>query len=147
MEFTMHPIGIIHSPFMTKKQTPIQPVRSAAQGKVEIFKEFEPGLNGIEGFSHLILIYVFDRSEGYQLQIKPFLDDREHGLFTTRYPYRPNPIGLSIVELISREGNILTINGVDVLENTPLLDIKPYMPEFDIRQNVRAGWYENRSKP
>ncbi len=147
MKFTIQPIGTIHSPFSTKDQMPIQSIRSTAHGKVEVFKEFEAGLDGIEGFSHLILIYIFHKSEGYQLRVKPFLDDHEHGLFTTRYPYRPNPIGLSIVELISREGNNLTVKGVDVLENTPLLDIKPYMPDFDIRHNFRAGWYETRSKP
>ena len=147
MKLTMQSIGIIHSPFFEKDQAPIQSIRSTALGKVELFQEFEPGLDGIEGLSHLILIYVFHKSEGYRLQIKPFLDNQERGLFTTRYPYRPNPIGLSVVELISREGNMLTIKGVDVLDNTPLLDIKPYMPDFDIRDNVRTGWYQNRSKP
>ena len=93
MEFTMLSIGIIHSPFFEKDQTPIQSIRSTATGKVELFQEFEPGLDGIESLSHLILIYVFHKSEGYRLQIKPFLDNQERGLFTTRYPYRPIQLG------------------------------------------------------
>ena len=146
MEFKMHPIGVIHSPFTEKSETPIQSIRSQAIGKVELFSQFADGLQDIEGFSHLILLYVFHRSSEYSLQVTPFLDDRRRGLFATRYPSRPNPIGLSTVRLISRDANVLEIEGVDVLDGTPLLDIKPYMPEFDIRQNVRAGWYETRKK-
>ena len=92
-------------------------------------------------------MYVFHQSIGYKLQIKPFLDDQEHGVFATRYPKRPNPIGLSTVRLVSRQNNVVTIEGVDVLDGTPLLDIKPYIPEFDTRTDVRVGWYETRSKP
>ena len=146
MAYTLRPIGVIHSPFTEKIKTPIQPSRSQAIGRVEIYPQFVDGLKDIEGFSHLILLYLFHRSSGFQLQVKPYLDDRKRGLFATRYPHRPNPIGLSIVRLISRKDNILKISEVDVLDNTPLIDIKPYMPEFDVRQDVRNGWYETRSK-
>jgi tRNA-Thr(GGU) m(6)t(6)A37 methyltransferase TsaA len=142
----MHSIGVIHSPFTEKDQTPIQAARSLAIGLVEIYPEFAEGLKDIEGLSHIYLLYVFHKSTGYTLQVKPFLDDQEHGIFATRYPYRPNPIGISTVRLVSRQGNALTIEGVDVLDGTPLLDIKPYVPDFDLRSDVRAGWYETRSK-
>lgn len=142
----MQPIGIIHSPFSDKEQTPIQASRSQAIGTVEVYPEFSDGLQDIEEFSHIYLLYVFHNSSGYSLQIKPFLDDQEHGLFATRYPYRPNPLGISTVRLLFRQANVLTIEGVDVLDGTPLLDIKPYVPDFDLRTDVRAGWYETRSK-
>lgn len=146
MEISMQPIGIIHSPFSDKEQTPIQASRSQAIGTVEVYPEFSDGLQDIEEFSHIYLLYVFHNSSGYSLQIKPFLDDQEHGLFATRYPYRPNPLGISTVRLLFRQANVLTIEGVDVLDGTPLLDIKPYVPDFDLRTDVRAGWYETRSK-
>lgn len=146
MTYTMHPIGIIHSPFTDKTQTPIQPTRSQAVGTVEVFSAFVDGLKGVEGFSHLILLYVFHQSVGYSLMVKPFLDDQLHGLFATRYPCRPNPIGLSIVRLLVRHENRLEIEGVDVLDGTPLLDIKPYVPDFDLRTDVKTGWYAQRSE-
>ncbi len=146
IEFIMRPIGIIHSPFIDLQDTPIQSAYSDAQGSIEIYPQFEEGLQDIEDLSHLILLYVLDRAEPYSLRVKPFLDDRSHGLFATRYPARPNPIGLSVVELIKRRDNILEIGGVDVLDGTPLIDIKPYVPDFDIRTNVRTGWYATRSK-
>ena len=146
MDFTFTPIGVIHSPFLDKKDTPIQPTRSRAAGQVEVFEEYATGLEDLEGFSHIILLYVFHRSSGFRLKVQPFLDSRPHGLFSTRYPCRPNPIGLSIVRLVNRRGRWLDIEGVDVLDRTPLLDIKPYVPEFDIRTGARAGWFENRSQ-
>lgn len=146
MEFTFTPIGVIHSPYLDKKDTPIQPTRSRAAGQVEVFEEYAAGLEDLEGFSHMILLYVFHRSEGFSLKVQPFLDSRLHGLFSTRYPCRPNPIGLSIVRLVNRRERWLDIEGVDVLDNTPLLDIKPYVPEFDVRIDARAGWFENRSR-
>jgi tRNA-Thr(GGU) m(6)t(6)A37 methyltransferase TsaA len=142
----MQPIGVIHSPFTDKKQTPIQPPRSQAVGRVEVYPEFAEGLQDIEGFSHLILLYVFHCSTEYNLRVEPFLDDQKRGLFATRYPCRPNPIGLSIVRLLARQENLLEIEGVDVLDGTPLLDIKPYVPEFDTRTDVQTGWYQHRSK-
>jgi tRNA-Thr(GGU) m(6)t(6)A37 methyltransferase TsaA len=144
--FTMHPIGVIHSPFTDKSQTPIQPSRSQAIGRVELYPEFTEGLQDIEDFSHIILLYVFHCSEDYTLHVKPFLDGELRGLFATRYPCRPNPIGLSIVRLLARHSNVLEIEGVDVLDGTPLLDLKPYVPEFDARTEVQTGWYHHRSK-
>jgi tRNA-Thr(GGU) m(6)t(6)A37 methyltransferase TsaA len=146
MEFLMKPIGVIHSPFTDKKQTPIQPTRSQATGRVEVLPEFIEGLQDLEGFSYIILLYAFHQSSGYTLRIKPFLDNQLRGLFATRYPYRPNPIGLSIVHLIKRDENLLEIEGVDVLDGTQLLDIKPYVPEFDLHTDVKLGWYAQRSK-
>ena len=146
MKFVMQEIGVIHSPFTEKSQTPIQASRSQARGTVEIYPEYAEGLQDIEGHSHIFLIYAFHESSGYSLLVKPFLDDRLHGLFATRYPYRPNPIGLSIVRLLEKEDNVLRIEGVDMLDGTPLLDIKPYVPEFDLRTDTRVGWYETRSK-
>ena len=146
MKYIMRPIGMIHSPFTDKGKTPIQPTRSTAIGTVEVYPEFVDGLQDIDGISHIILLYVFHRSSGYSLKVKPYLDDQLHGLFATRYPERPNPIGLSIVRLLSRKGNSLSIEGVDVLDGTPLLDIKPFVPDFDIQTNHSTGWYDNRSK-
>ena len=144
--YTMQPIGVIHSPFTDKSQTPIQPSRSRAVGRVELHPEFTEGLQDIEGFSHIILLYMFHCSAEYTLRVKPFLDDQWRGLFATRYPCRPNPIGLSIVRLLARQGNVLEIEGVDVLDGPPLLDLKPYVPEFDTKTNVQTGWYQHRSK-
>jgi tRNA (adenine37-N6)-methyltransferase len=145
MEFLMKPIGVIYSPFTEKSQVPIQASRSQARGKVEIHPEYDEGLQDLEGFSHIFLVYVFHESSGFSLLVKPFLDDQLHGLFATRYPYRPNQLGLSVVRLLGRQGNILEVEGVDVLDGTPLLDIKPYVPEFDIRTDTRNGWYETRN--
>jgi tRNA-Thr(GGU) m(6)t(6)A37 methyltransferase TsaA len=144
MEFRLHPIGTIHSPFTDKSQTPIQASRSQAEGVVEIYPEYAEGLQDLEGFSHIFLLYAFHESSGYSLLVKPFLDDQLHGVFATRYPYRPNQIGLSVVRLIARQGSTLEVEGVDVLDGTPLLDIKPYVPDFDLRTGTRAGWYESR---
>jgi len=146
MEFLMKPIGIIHSPFSDKSQTPIQASRSQAKGMVEVFPEYTDGLQDLEGFSHIYLFYIFHQSSGYSLTVKPFLDDCLHGVFATRYPERPNPLGMSIVRLLTRRDNLLDIEGVDMLDGTPLLDIKPYVPEFDIRTGTANGWYETRSK-
>lgn len=144
MEFVMHPIGVIHSPFTDKNKTPIQPSRSTAKGRIEISPHYVEGLADVEGFSHLILLYAFHCSSGYELRVKPFLDNQLRGLFATRHPCRPNPIGMSIVRLLSCQNNVLEVEGVDVLDGTPLLDIKPYVPDFDVRTEVRTGWYEAR---
>lgn len=146
MKFSMHPIGIIHTPFKEPNQTHIQASRSQAIGRVEVHPEFADGLQDIDGFSHVILLYLFDQAKGYSLRVKPFLDNREHGLFATRYPNRPNPIGLSVVRLLFRQENNLTVEGIDTLDGTPLLDIKPYVTDFDVRTDAHVGWYETRSK-
>lgn len=143
-EILMHPIGVIHSPFTDKSQTPIQASRSQARGVVEVYPEYAEGLEDLEGFSHIFLLYVFHESSGYSLLVKPFLDDQLRGLFATRHPCRPNPIGLSVVRLIARQGNSLEVEGVDTLDGTPLLDIKPYVPDFDVRADTRTGWYATR---
>lgn len=145
MQFSMRPVGVIHSPFTDKSQTPIQSAISNAIGQVEVYPEFSDGLQDIEGFSHLHLLYVFHCSGEYALKVKPFLDDQLRGLFATRHPCRPNPIGLSVVRLLQRRYNILVVEGVDMLDGTPLLDIKPYVPEFDVRDEIRTGWYATRS--
>jgi tRNA (adenine37-N6)-methyltransferase len=144
MDFVMHPIGMIHSPFIMKDHTPIQASRSQAVGEVEVFPEYVPGLQDLDGFSHIILLYVWHEAQGFDLLVKPFLDNQKHGIFATRYPGRPNQIGISIVKLLAVRDNLLEIEGADMLDNTPLLDIKPYVPDFDIRTATRNGWYETR---
>ncbi len=144
MEFIMRPIGVIHTPFTDKRETPIQPARSQAAGQVEVVEAYADGLADVEGFSHIVLLYVFDRAEGYALRVQPFLDDELRGVFATRYPRRPNPIGLSIVRLVSRCDNVLHILGADMLDGTPLLDIKPYVPDFDAHPEAKTGWYDHR---
>ena len=138
------PIGIIHSPYAEPAGVPIQGVfAGGAEGTVEIMPEFAAGLGDLDGFSHIILLYCFHLSKGCTLTCKPFLDIQERGLFATRAPRRPNPIGLSIVRLLGIEGCVLRVADVDIVDGTPLLDIKPYIPDFDVRTNVRTGWYES----
>lgn len=142
-----HPIGIIHSPFRERKGMPIQPNGAGkVKGTVCLFPEFKDGLDDLSGFSHILLLYFFHMSSGYSLKVVPFLDDVERGLFSTRAPRRPNGIGLSVVELVSVENEILHIQGVDILDGTPLLDIKPYVPVFDTPAVCRTGWLEKRAK-
>ena len=137
------PIGIIHSPFKKLSGMPIQPAGARGiKGTVEVFDEYRAGLKDLEGFSHIILLYRFHRSDGYELEVKPFMDDVARGLFATRAPRRPNPIGLSVVRLLSVDGGLLNIENVDILDGTPLLDIKPYVPRFDQQEEVKSGWLE-----
>jgi tRNA (adenine37-N6)-methyltransferase len=148
MKINFRAIGIIHTPFQETENTPIQSSRSEATGIVEVFPEYLEGLEGVEEFSHLILVYVFHRApDQVLLKVKPFLDDHMHGIFATRYPNRPNPLGLSVVRLVKRKGNTLEILGADMLAGTPLLDIKPYVPDFDIHSVSKIGWYANRAHP
>jgi tRNA-Thr(GGU) m(6)t(6)A37 methyltransferase TsaA len=142
------PIGVVRSRFTDPAGTPIQPAAAAGEpGTVEILSEYEPGLRDLDGFSHVILLYHLHRSRGFDLDVVPFLDRVSHGVFATRAPRRPNPIGLSIVRLVGREGRILYVQDVDVLDGTPLLDLKPYVPEFDQRPGERVGWLESRTGP
>ena len=144
MEYNIKPIGKIHTPYNEKRGVPFQGVFDPeSKGRAEVFEEFEPGLKDIEGFSHLILLYLFDRSEGYDLICKPYMEDKLHGVFSTRAPKRPNQIGLSVVRLESREGRILHVAEVDMLDGSPLLDIKPLVPAFDHRENTRVGWMKD----
>jgi len=135
------PIGIIHSVFKEPKGTPIQPAGAKGiKGTVEIFPKYAEGLEDIEGFSHIILIYHFHLSKGYALKVNPYMDSETHGVFAMRGPSRPNSIGISVVRLIGIERNILHIQDIDIVNGTPLLDIKPYVPEFDIRKAEKIGW-------
>ena len=139
-----NPIGVIHSEHVTAEQTPIQPAYAkGCKGRAEIFPEFAAGLQDLEGFSHLYLICHFDRAGSAKLMVKPFMEDVERGVFATRAPCRPNAVGLSIVELVRREGNMLHLDGVDILDGTPLLDIKPYTAKFDRIETTRNGWQDN----
>ena len=142
------PIGIIHSPFSSLAEMPIQPAsETSAPGTVEIFPEFAPGLKDLDGFSHIYLIYHLHKAQFSGLTVTPFLDDEPRGLFATRAPNRPNPIGLSLVKLTRIEGNILHVQNLDVLDGTPLLDIKPYVAAFEETADLRTGWLEqNKDK-
>ena len=140
---TYRPIGIIHSEHTVAEKTPIQPVYAqGCKGQVEVFTEFAEGLKDLGGFSHIYLIYHFHQSPPVKLIVKPFLQDAEHGIFATRAPCRPNAIGLSVVELENIEERILHINGVDILDGTPLLDIKPYTAKFDLHNVKKNGWQD-----
>jgi len=144
-EIRYRPIGVVHSPFKEPRGTPIQPAAARdVEGTVEVFPEYADGLKDIEGFSHIILVYHFHRVEKSSLRVKPYMDDELRGIFATRAPPRPNPIGISVVELTKVEGNTLHVRGVDIVDGTPLLDIKPYVPEFDAWKTERIGWLERR---
>ena len=140
--FFYTPIGTIHSPFTEPAGMPIQPAGAAGvRGSVLIDDLFRGGLRDLSGFSRIILIYALHRSQGYELEVIPFLDTSPHGVFATRAPRRPNAIGLSIVRLISVNDCELVIEDIDVVDGTPLLDIKPYVPEFDCFPDERSGWF------
>jgi tRNA-Thr(GGU) m(6)t(6)A37 methyltransferase TsaA len=142
---TMEPIGVIRSPFHTKDDCPIQPLyASETPGRVEVSGRYEEGLKDIETFSHIYLFYLLDRSGDVEMVRPTFLDDASHGVFATRHPCRPNGIGASVVRLIGRDGNILEVEGIDVLDNTPLLDIKPYIPRFDRIETANEGWVADK---
>lgn len=140
----LQPIGVIRSPYKNTEKAPYQGYRSEEISQIEIFKEFTEGLKDIEGFSHLIVIYWFHKSQGYHLLVKTPWDDILHGLFATRSPHRPCPLGLTVVELVAREKNILKVKGLDAVDGTPLLDIKPYIPEVDERSVAKLGWLEGK---
>lgn len=143
MDFTFKPIGVIYSPYKKLEGMPIQPSGAiGVQGKIEVSSEYVDGLADLDGFSHIILLYVFHKVSQVKLSVKPFLDSTNRGVFATRAPTRPTPIGLSIVKLDRIEGNTLYIENVDVLNVTPLLDIKPYVPGFDHYPQARIGWLE-----
>jgi tRNA (adenine37-N6)-methyltransferase len=141
------PIGIIHSPFKDLHGMPIQPVGArGVKGRIEINDEYQPGLKDLDGFSHVILIYHLHLCNGHALEVKPFLDETKRGIFATRAPKRPNPIGLSVVCLEKIEGSTIHISNVDIVDGTPLLDIKPYIPHFDRDEGeeVCVGWFEDK---
>jgi tRNA-Thr(GGU) m(6)t(6)A37 methyltransferase TsaA len=141
---TYRPIGVIHTEHVSAQDIPIQSnYAKGCKGQAEIFPEFVEGLRDLEGFSHIYLIYHFHQAEPARLIVKPFLQDIERGIFATRAPCRPNPIGLSVVELVRREANTLYLDGVDILDGTPLLDIKPYTARFDRFETTRNGWQDS----
>jgi len=136
------PIGIVHSRYTEAKGTPIQPrFAERSEGSVELYPEFAPGLIDLDGFERIWLIYWFDRAKPASLEVTPYLDSQRHGIFATRAPSRPNPIGMSCVRLVAIEDSRLRIAEVDVLDGTPLLDIKPYVSDFDAFKVQRVGWY------
>ncbi len=144
---TFKPIGVVHSPFKQPEGTPVQPkAAQGVKGTVEIWPEYAEGLDGLSGFSHIILLFHCHLSKPFRLKVKPFLDDEKHGVFATRAPSRPNSIGLSVVQLVSVDGAILHIQNVDVVDGTPLLDVKPYVPAFDQQETIRIGWLEKHIK-
>jgi tRNA-Thr(GGU) m(6)t(6)A37 methyltransferase TsaA len=139
------PIGVIHSPFKAAAGAPIQSVAARhVEGVIEVFPEYAEGLRDIEGFSHLILIYHFHLCNEPSLIVRPYLDDETRGVFATRAPARPNSIGTSVVRLVRVDGRRLHVTGVDILDGTPLLDIKPYVPQFDALEAERIGWLKDR---
>ncbi|MDH4299805.1 MAG: tRNA (N6-threonylcarbamoyladenosine(37)-N6)-methyltransferase TrmO [Dehalococcoidia bacterium] len=140
----LKPIGIIRSPYKDKDQVPNQGYRSKKIARIEVFKEFEEGLQDIEGFSHIVVIYWFHRSRGYHLSVKTPWDDIPHGLFATRSPHRPCPLGLTVAQLVAREGNVLKVKGLDAIDGTPVLDIKPYISSIDEQSAVKSGWLEGK---
>ena len=145
MNFSVTPIGYLETPFETVAHMPIQPsVIASSQGKAVLYDEFATGLKDLDGFSHIILLFLLHKIEGYQLEVVPFMDDVPHGVFATRSPKRPNRIGMSIVRLERIEDNIIYFKGVDMLNGSPLLDIKPYYSYFDNREDVRNGWLEGK---
>ena len=140
-EVVYRPIGVVHSPFNAPQDVPIQAAAAeGVKGSVEVAREYAEGLRDVEGFSHLILVYHCHLAQSYSLLVKPYIDDRLHGVFATRAPSRPNPVGVSIVRLTKLEKNVLHIQDVDIIDGTPLLDIKPFVPQFDQREAEKIGW-------
>ena len=139
-------IGVIHSSYKTPAECPRQASKSVQIAEIEVFEEYAGGLKDIDGFSHIVVLYWLHKSQGHSLLVVTPWDAKPHGFFTTRSPRRPNPIGLSVVELIERKGNILRVKGIDACDGTPLLDIKPYVPEFDEKEmrEVKIGWLEGK---
>jgi tRNA-Thr(GGU) m(6)t(6)A37 methyltransferase TsaA len=141
MKITFKPIGVVHSPFKELKNMPIQPTGcKGVEGEIEIFPEFSPGLQDLDGFSHIFVIYFLHKVQGWKSKVIPFLDTQERGIFSTRSPVRPNPIGLSVLEIKAVNGNRIMVNNTDILDGTPVLDIKPFVPQFDQPENTRIGW-------
>ena len=144
-QIKINPIGIIHTPFNTINDMPIQPLAAkSVKGVIEIFPEYIEGLTDLEAFSHITLLYHFHKINEYDLMVKPFMDTKKHGIFATKSPKRPNAIGLSTVKLLKIEKNCIHIEEVDMLNGTPLIDIKPFFSKFDNRKNTKSGWLDNQ---
>lgn len=143
---TFYPIGIAHSPFCFPEGTPIQPVAAKdIHATIEIFQEYSAGLADLDGFSHIIVLFHMHLAKSKSLLVTPFLDSEPHGVFATRSPGRPNPIGFSVDELERVENNMLFVKGIDILDGSPVLDIKPYIPEFDVFETTKKGWIEKNA--
>lgn len=143
MKIIMNSIGVIHSPYKEARDMPIQGTfKPDVRAWIELHEQYSDGLKDLEGFSHAILLYYFHKTSKEQIQGTPFLEDRRHGIFAIRSPHRPNHIGFSVVKICTIEGNKLHFKEVDVLDQTPLLDIKPYVKYFDVRENVVSGWLD-----
>lgn len=146
MQINYNSIGVIHTPYKERNGTPIQPVGAKGiEGTIELDEQYIEALTDLGGFSHIILIYHLHRSDGWKSRVTPFMDNVEHGVFATRAPARPNAIGLSVVQLHEISGNKLLVSGVDIIDGTPLLDIKPYVPAFDQIEKSRTGWLEKNA--
>ncbi len=144
VEILFRPIGVVHTANKQPDGTPIQSIFGEGLGRAEVFDEFKEGLEDLDGFSHIILLYAFHQLKSHKLKVVPFMDVQERGIFSTRSPARPNPIGISVVELVSVEDNIVIFKNPDMINGTPLLDIKPYVPELDSLTAHRIGWLEGR---
>jgi tRNA-Thr(GGU) m(6)t(6)A37 methyltransferase TsaA len=145
MELKLKPIGVVHSPYKDLEEIPIQGrLKREVKGTVDVFPEFSEGLKDLERFSHIILLYHFDCSGEPRLLPKPYLDGEKQGIFAIRAPCQPNPIGLTVVQLLKKEGNRLEVSGVDMIDKTPLLDIKPYVPKFDAVPEASSGWLNDK---
>ena len=139
----IEPIGMIFTPYVEIENMPIQPIAAkGVKGYIEIYEEYAEGLKDLEGFSHITLLYHFHEICGFELMVTPFMDTEKHGIFATKAPKRPNAIGISTVKLIGIDRNIITVEQVDMLDGTPLIDIKPFYPRYDNRRNVKSGWLE-----
>jgi len=146
MDIHFKSIGVVHSPYKTVENMPIQSSASKdVEAEIEVFDKYKEGLSDLEGFSHIYVIFFLNMVKEPKLKVVPFLDTVERGIFATRSPARPNPVGLSLVELISVNDNIIKIRGVDMLDGSPVIDIKPYVPDFEKSENVRKGWFEGKS--
>jgi formylmethanofuran dehydrogenase subunit E len=147
MNIQLKPIGIIHSPYKTKAQAPYQGCNSEEISEIELYDEFVEGATDLDSFSHLLVLYAFHQSEGYSLMVRTPYEEKLHGVFATRSPYRPNPIAVCVVRLISKEGKYLKVQGLDAVDGTPLLDIKPYIYDTDDTRDANMGWLEGKRKP
>jgi tRNA-Thr(GGU) m(6)t(6)A37 methyltransferase TsaA len=146
-EIILRPIGVIRTPYQDLEGMPIQPGGAhSVEGQVVVDRAYEEGLSDVDGFSHLILIYHFHHCKGFKLTVTPFLDHHQRGLFATRAPRRPNPVGISVVALLGRNENLLRVSHIDVVDGTPLIDIKPFVPAFDAPDVTSIGWLKNKAE-
>jgi tRNA-Thr(GGU) m(6)t(6)A37 methyltransferase TsaA len=144
MAFTIEPIGFVRSPFASPEGMPIQAVASRVCGEIEIYPQYAEGLRDLDGFDYLIVLYRFHLAQKESLSVTPFLDTESRGVFATRAPTRPNRLGLSVVRLVKVSGTVLDVENLDVVDGTPVIDLKPYLPAFDDRPAVRIGWFAGR---